>query len=563
MNKDWTGDGNSIFKMLGASNHTDKERETHDFYATSPEAIDLLKKKIDLPKQILEPACGSGCLSERLIELGHEVRSYDLIDRGYGEVQDFFKMTEPPFEGDFAIVTNPPYKCYDSDTQCYTKRGWLKYDEIKQDDMVLSVNPITQELEWAEINEIIVRDLLPDERMYHFHKSHLDIMVTSGHRMFCFDRSTNNLVTKNGDLVKSEDIISRYYIPRSGYKWRGKETKFFILPAINGKRYAQPCYKDAIKIPMDDWLDFFGLWLADGYCRHTLNSQGNYRKTIGIKQAATNGDRIREALDKLPFVYKEKIDNYGRKNDCINFEINNEQLWSYLLQFGKSYEKYVPDEIKGLSSRQLKLFIDAYHDGDGSSEEKGAVIYRTTSKRLICDVQEVLLKLGYLSHVTLSKYITDNGTERTVYLIRTSTNGSIFDRMFFPANKSGQCAVNYDGVVWCLNLKKNGVFLLRRNGKEFFCGNCATDFVLHSLELIPNGSLVCMFLKTTFLESKGRYEKIFRNSPPVRVLQCIERVLCAKNADFDYMRKHGGSAVAYCWAIWRKGDYNQTTLDWI
>ena len=108
--KDWTGDGNSIFKMLGASNHTDKERETHDFYATSPEAIDLLKKKIDLPKQVLEPACGSGCLSERLIELGHEVKSYDLIDRGYGEVQDFFTMTEPPFEGDFAIVTNPPYK---------------------------------------------------------------------------------------------------------------------------------------------------------------------------------------------------------------------------------------------------------------------------------------------------------------------------------------------------------------------------------------------------------------------------------------------------------------------
>lgn len=108
-NKDWTGDGNSIFKMLGASNHTDKEREKHDFYATHWSAIDLLKKKIDLPKQILEPACGSGCLSERLIELGHEVKSYDLIDRGYGEVQDFFKMTEPPFKGDFAIVTNPPY----------------------------------------------------------------------------------------------------------------------------------------------------------------------------------------------------------------------------------------------------------------------------------------------------------------------------------------------------------------------------------------------------------------------------------------------------------------------
>ena len=110
MSKDWTGNGNSVYKTLGASNHTDKEREQHDFYATDPAAIDLLIKKIWLPKQILEPACGSGCLSVRLEELGHDVKSYDLVDRGYGEKKDFFSIIQPPFAGDFAIVTNPPYK---------------------------------------------------------------------------------------------------------------------------------------------------------------------------------------------------------------------------------------------------------------------------------------------------------------------------------------------------------------------------------------------------------------------------------------------------------------------
>jgi hypothetical protein len=110
MSKDWTGNGNSIFKTLGASNHTDKERESKDFYATDPIAIDLLIKKVWLPKQILEPACGSGCLSVRLEELGHDVKSYDLVERGYGEKKDFFSMTQPPFTGDYAIVTNPPYK---------------------------------------------------------------------------------------------------------------------------------------------------------------------------------------------------------------------------------------------------------------------------------------------------------------------------------------------------------------------------------------------------------------------------------------------------------------------
>ena len=36
MGKDWTGNGKSIFTTLGASNHTEKEREINDYYATDP-----------------------------------------------------------------------------------------------------------------------------------------------------------------------------------------------------------------------------------------------------------------------------------------------------------------------------------------------------------------------------------------------------------------------------------------------------------------------------------------------------------------------------------------------
>lgn len=31
---DWDGNKNSIFKTLGATNHTDKERQAEDYYAT-------------------------------------------------------------------------------------------------------------------------------------------------------------------------------------------------------------------------------------------------------------------------------------------------------------------------------------------------------------------------------------------------------------------------------------------------------------------------------------------------------------------------------------------------
>ena len=109
--KDWIGNKKSTFVMLGASNHTEKEREKNDFYATQPEAIDKLVGAIKnmLPKKVWECACGTGCLSDRLKYFGYDVVSSDLIDRGYGDVADFLKTTEMP-NGSNCIITNPPYK---------------------------------------------------------------------------------------------------------------------------------------------------------------------------------------------------------------------------------------------------------------------------------------------------------------------------------------------------------------------------------------------------------------------------------------------------------------------
>ena len=111
---DWIGNKNSIYKTIGASNHTDKEREENDYYATDPIAIDKLIA-VDSPHfAVWECACGEGHLSERLKDYGCTVFSSDIIDRGYREqnaVVDFLAVTETcPFDGYCDIVTNPPYK---------------------------------------------------------------------------------------------------------------------------------------------------------------------------------------------------------------------------------------------------------------------------------------------------------------------------------------------------------------------------------------------------------------------------------------------------------------------
>lgn len=108
--RDWIGDGNSVFKTLGASNHSKSDRHSEDYYATDPKAIDALIKVYNLPNQIWECACGEGHLAKRLTELGYDVVSTDLVDRGYG-IGGVDFLCEMDNRGCDCILTNPPYKC--------------------------------------------------------------------------------------------------------------------------------------------------------------------------------------------------------------------------------------------------------------------------------------------------------------------------------------------------------------------------------------------------------------------------------------------------------------------
>lgn len=83
-------------------------REENDYYATHPKAMQDLLKYEKFNKNIWEPACGEGNLSEVLKEHGYCVFSTDLIDRGYQDMQMDFLKSDLKHDGD--IITNPPFK---------------------------------------------------------------------------------------------------------------------------------------------------------------------------------------------------------------------------------------------------------------------------------------------------------------------------------------------------------------------------------------------------------------------------------------------------------------------
>jgi hypothetical protein len=83
----------------------------------------------------------------------------------------------------------------------------------------------------------------------------------------------------------------------------------------------------------------------------------------------------------------------------------------------------------------------------------------------------------------------------------------------------------------------------------------AEQFIERALQLSRAG--VAMFVRSAFLESVGRYERLFGTDlAPTDVLQFSERVVLHKGR----LAPEGSTATAYCWLVWRR-DWNGS-LEW-
>jgi hypothetical protein len=107
-----TKESRGLTHMVGIHRKEGEDREQHDFYATSPEAIPPLLQILNwkAPKIIWENSCGQGHLVKPLREAGHAVIATDLIDRGCGASGiDFLTDSIYHHMNYDAIIMNPPY----------------------------------------------------------------------------------------------------------------------------------------------------------------------------------------------------------------------------------------------------------------------------------------------------------------------------------------------------------------------------------------------------------------------------------------------------------------------
>lgn len=83
------------------------------------------------------------------------------------------------------------------------------------------------------------------------------------------------------------------------------------------------------------------------------------------------------------------------------------------------------------------------------------------------------------------------------------------------------------------------------------------EFIARGLQIATAG--VAVFVRSVFIESTGRYERLFSTNPPTIMAQFSERVPLNKGR----ARKDATTATAYCWLVWLKGVHGDTRLTWV
>ena len=363
---------------------------------------------------------------------------YDICDELQGQYPKWF------------IFKGWHPNCYDEESEVYTSGGWKRFADVADEDLILTINQDTFDLEWSAYK--IGFKSWYDGKMIHFHNISLDYLVTPEHEVLCLEK---NNPLKEFKRIPAERCGKSQPIYRSS-EWMGE--------------YIDSIHIGEIDVPFSLYAEFMGYWLSDGNLGHKWE--------IGIAQEDASRENIYSCIEAMGM--KPRY-NGGK------VEFNSKDWYLYLMQFGKAPDKFVPAEIKNSTSGQIQIFLDAFISCDGHIKKprsfvgnRGSVcvpkeserVYFTSSKRMADDLGELILKIGRRPSFkigtkagTVTKF--RNGSYATNY-----DSWRITECRSQTATQYSKEEIDYSGWVYDLVLEKNATMYIRRNGKCFWGSNC-------------------------------------------------------------------------------------------
>lgn len=354
------------------------------------------------------------------------------------------------------LVLDTAYKffCVDTETEALTKRGWLRYDEITEDDTILSMDPADKHLKWSSVKSIF-RDRYHG-KMFHLTGSAMDALVSPGHKFLRTD----------GSLVPIEQLQARDVIHTMGVPLRNDGRSQFSLDDES----------DAYE---DSFVELVGWAVTEGNY-WTSTAQGSTACTVTITQnPGKKADSIERALIASGAEWTETKSGSSSRAFRVRGRV------------ARDIQQVAPDRvlsyqfINELTTDHRLLLIDTMVAGDGCVRDRDAELPErsyTQKDKAHTDAFGALCALAGVATTTTYREFrtkTPNGDEydckvfevqlkkRTVAHVRNldwhGGRGHLSKRDRHPT-------VDYDDIIWCPSTEY-GTFVCRRNGKVFVTGN--------------------------------------------------------------------------------------------
>lgn len=341
-------------------------------------------------------------------------------------------------KGQWLYMVGGNHDCHDTETECLTKRGWVKFDDIRPDDSVLSFNPDNNAAEWSHIIGMVARD--HDGEMVRIKTRTVSMNVTPNHRILGKRRDWKR-DWKEWEFMTAGNLPARVMLPvAAGGSGAGVHLT-------------------------DDEIRLAGWVLTDG----SIQWQGNSPR-VSIWQSK-DGTEISRVLDSLGIKYTINTRNRDIKSVCgkdlvkpakpqLEWRMNAEEsrrVLEVIPEKGK-----LPEWAQYLTDSQFFVLLDALIAGDGcwDGADPGSKTVGVMHGGIdfLSSVQACAVAHGWNARISIAR-------DKDARL-------NLCHRQDFQFETKGAVEVgHYTGKVWCLTVPL-GNFMVRRDGAAHFSGNC-------------------------------------------------------------------------------------------
>jgi len=377
------------------------------------------------------------------------VKVETIDERGIQGVEDYFNYFQAQSatgllvsEESLGLGNGSTEACYDEQTEILTKRGWLKYYELKNDDKIVTFNPETNRYEYHEaIDPVDTYVYNHDGKMINIKSQKVDIVVTPNHRIWA---------NKNPGVTKDD--------------WKFYEAQEI---ADSGSRWAIRCRADGDRqIELDEELvnkmKFIGYFVSEG----SINGNGQPYCRLSQKK-----EKSAKRMKNVIYYFNNRFKESHTEEKGYEWHLYDWDLYYWLKQFGNNcYDRHLSREILDSDPAYLEELLFAALDGDGTYDNRKGrnnCEYTTTSKQLADDILEIAVKCGYRAHIIFSEDKREN--RKGMWRVRIDLS-----KKDYVVVEPSMCReIDYKGITHCLNVP-NHIYYTRRNGKVAIQGNTAT-----------------------------------------------------------------------------------------